>query len=233
MRRAQGNGRDMFLGADAKRNRLRTMVRWIDVSMPMYEGMLAWPGDEPFAVRADRRIARGDGCNTSCLTLHTHTGTHMDAPWHFIETGSRLHEVDSQLFFGEALIVDVSGKDVISAEDIPRNGIRPRVLFKTDNSTFPIDDKFRKHYVALTPDAAERLVEQGVKLVGIDYLSIGPFKEPGHLTHIILLRHNIVVVEGLRLAEVPAGVHSFVVLPLPLQGLDGSPCRAFVGMEEE
>lgn len=209
------------------------MVRWIDVTMPMYEGMVGWPGDEPFAVRADRRIAHGDGCNTSCLTLHTHTGTHIDAPWHFVEMGNRLHEIEAELFFGKALVVDVSGKGVITARDIPENAILPRVLFKTDNSAFPVDNKFRKHYVALTAEAAQRLVEQGVKLVGIDYLSIGPYKEPGHLTHFILLGQNIVVVEGLRLAEVPPGVHSFVVLPLPLQGLDGSPCRAFIGMEEE
>ncbi len=207
------------------------MIHWIDVSMPLYEGMVTWPGDEPFSVRPDRRIAQGQGCNTSCLTLHTHTGTHLDAPWHFIESGKRLDEVDSRLYFGKATVVEIRGEKRIEARHLANRELGNRVLFKTDNSFFPNDGIFRADYTAIEPDAAEWLVRSGVRLVGVDYLSVGPYKQTGRITHQILLQEDVLVVEGLRLAEVEAGEHWFVVLPLPLQGLDGAPCRAFIGKE--
>lgn len=214
------------------RGRAKVGLRWIDVSIPLCEGMVCWPGDDPFSVKPSRRIARGDGCNTSCLTLHTHTGTHIDAPWHFLDTGAGIDEVDSRLFFGDALVIERRGAASIRAEHIPKDGLPARVLFKTDNSDHPVDEPFRADFVALEADAAEALVDAGVRLVGVDYLSVGPYKQDGRLTHHILLEHQVLVVEGLRLGGILPGLYPFVVLPLALRGLDGSPCRAFIGGEK-
>lgn len=207
------------------------MVHWVDVSIPLWEGMTMWPGDPAFEFAPQRRIAQNAGANVSRVSLSTHTGTHVDAPWHFEEDGQRLDEVDTSLFFGEALVLELLQGQHIRAEHLPQTTLPRRVLFKTRNSDYPADTPFRSDYIALAADAAQRLVEDGVKLVGVDYLSVAPYKQPGQETHHRLLRNNVLIVEGLRLRNIPPGVCQFVVLPLPLQGADGAPCRAFVGLE--
>ncbi len=206
-------------------------IRWVDVSLPMHTDMTVWPGDPAFELKPFRRIAQGDTSNVSWVGLGTHTGTHVDAPWHGEEDGKRLHEMDTALFFGEALVLEFAEAGVIGVDDLGDSPLPPRVLFKTRNSALPLGEPFREDFVALSEDAAQRLVNDGVRLVGVDYLSVGPFGEEGALTHRRLLRSNILVVEGLRLAEAPAGACRFTVLPLPLYEADGAPCRAFVGIE--
>ena len=205
-------------------------IQWQDVSIPLHAGTTVWPGDRNLSLEPAGRIAQGDSCNTSVLTCPTHIGTHCDAPWHFEDNGKRLDEVDTSVFFGNALIVELEHVDLIRAEDLGETPFPPRVLFKTRNSQYPADPPFRKDFVALDVSAAERLVADGVKLVGIDYLSIAPFGNSGP-THHVLLQHEVFVVEGLRLANFSAGVYPFVVLPLPLAGVDGAPCRAFIGRQ--
>jgi arylformamidase len=206
-------------------------ICWHDVSIPIHAGTTVWPGDDPVRVEAASRIASGASCNTSTLTLPSHTGTHCDAPWHFEDGGKQLHEVDSQLFFGEATVMDLRGCDRIHADDLGSATLPPRLLLKTDNGSHPINGPFNTKFVAVAPDAAERMVAEGVKLVGIDYLSIAPYKDSGP-THHILLQNDIFVVEGLCLADVVGGVYPFTVLPMPLHGLDGAPCRAFIGLPQ-
>lgn len=206
-------------------------MQWVDVTIPMAEGMIVWPGDPAFTFKKDSRIAEGDSANVSFIGMSTHTGTHVDAPWHFEDRGKRLHEVDSQLFFGDAHVIEVPGVDIVTAADLGDTALPPRVLVKTRNSARDAALAFDTHYVALAEDAAERLVEDGVRLIGVDYLSVAPYKQPGQTTHHILLQAEVLIVEGLRLAEVPAGRHPFVILPLPLYDADGAPCRAFVGIE--
>jgi len=200
---------------------------WIDVSIPLRNGMTVWPGDTPFALAPDGRIAEGAGCNTSVVTTPTHAGTHCDAPWHFEDGGKRLHEVDPEVYFGEALVIEVPDVDHISAADLPMAPLPPRVLFKTRNSDYPAEAPFNTAFVALEADAAERLVADGVRLVGIDYLSIAPYKNSGP-THHVLLQNDVFIVEGLRLRGVAPGRVEFVVLPMPLHDADGAPCRAFL-----
>jgi len=207
-------------------------VRWQDVSMPLREGMAVWPGDAPFEWRPANRIAAGDGCNTSVLHMAAHTGTHVDAPWHFEEDGPRLDEVDPQVFFGSALVVEVSRADGIGVEDLPPGPLPARILFKTRNSEFSLDAPFQGDFAAVRADAAQRLVDAGVRLVGVDYLSVAPYHQPGGRTHHVLLGAGVLVVEGLRFAGVSAGIWEFVVLPLAVAGADGAPCRAFIGREE-
>lgn len=204
-------------------------MQWRDVSIPLHAGTTVWPGDPVFEMLPAQRIAEGAGCNTSHLRLCTHTGTHCDAPWHFEEDGARLHAVDTDIFFGEARLIDLPEVDCITAADLPEGPLPARVLFKTRNSELPVDAPFRTDYVGLAADAAERLADEGVRLAGIDALSIAPYKQPGQDTHHILLRRGIFVVEGLRLAGFFGGDYAFVVLPLPVLDADGAPCRAFLG----
>jgi arylformamidase len=208
-------------------------IRWIDVSIPMRPGMTIWPDDPPFECLPLNRIDAGDAYNTSLLRVATHTGTHVDAPWHFEPCGSRLDNVDSALFFGKALLIDLPRVEVITVDDLPGRPLPPRILFKTRNSERPAEAPFDRDFVAIELDAAERLVEDGVRLVGVDGLSVAPFGQEGSATHHCLLSSNILVVEGLRFKGLAAGAYFFVVLPLPVAGADGAPCRAFIGHEEK
>ena len=203
-------------------------VRWHDVSIPLKPGMTVWPGDVEFAFTPAGRIAEGAPCNTSVITTPTHVGTHCDAPWHFEPEGKRLHEVDTQLYFGEARLIEVSEVDVIRADDLGTAPLPPRVLLKTRNAQWEPNTPFHTDYTGVAPDAAQRLVDEGVRLVGIDYLSVAPYKDSGP-THHILLQNEVFVVEGLVLRDFGPGIYQFVVLPMPIWGADGAPCRAFIG----
>jgi arylformamidase len=190
--------------------------------------MTVWPGDPAIAFTADSRIEMGDSCNTSVLTLNTHTGTHCDAPWHFIEDGKRLDEIDPGIYFGDALVIDCGNVDTIHAHDLGADPLPPRILLKTRNQHIAHDAPFQEDFVAVEEDAARRMVAEGVRLVGIDYLSIAPFGN-ARPTHEVLLSAEVFIVEGLRLADIAPGRYAFVVLPLPVAGADGAPCRAFIG----
>ena len=206
---------------------------WHDVTIPMHPGMTVWPGDPSFKVQPLNRIENGDGCNMSLVSCCTHTGTHIDAPWHFEALGKRLEALDSALFFGNALLVDMSYTDLIHASHLGTNPLPRRLLIKTTASAKSVDAPFCSEYTALAPDAAQRIVDEGVGLVGIDTFGIGPYEQQDEKTHHILLCSDVIVVEGLRLGPFNAGTYAFTVLPMSLVGVDGAPCRAFIGSEEE
>ena len=209
------------------------VFHWHDVTIPMHPGMTVWPGDPPLEIRPLNRITNGDGCNTSLISCYTHSGTHIDAPWHFEGSGKRLEALDSALFFGEALLVDLTGTDLIHASHFGADPLPRRLLIKTAASARSVDAPFFSDYPALAPDAARRLVDEGVGLVGIDTFGIAPYEQPDEETHHILLRSDVIVVEGLRFGPFGAGNYAFTVLPMSLVGVDGAPCRAFLGLEEE
>jgi len=202
---------------------------WIDVSMRLKKGMLSWPGDKDYALHAQERISNGDEVNTSWFVCSTHTGTHIDAPWHFEPDGRRVHELPLELFAGSARLIDLPQAGLIEARDLGEAPLPRRVLLKTRNSERLEDEGFDEDYVAVGPDAAQRLVDEGVRIVGVDYLSVAPYGQPGQPTHHILLGNGVLIVEGLRLGGLSAGDYMFIVLPLALEGADGAPCRALAG----
>jgi arylformamidase len=191
--------------------------------------MTVWPGDPAFGFSPEARIASGAICNTSRITMSSHTGTHVDAPWHFEPNGKKVHELDPALFFGEALLIDAGGISIVHAADLGSEKLPRRLLIKSLNSRRPHDAPFTEAFVAVAPDAAQRMVDEGVRMIGVDYLSVAPFHD-SETPHHILLQHDVFVVEGLRLDQIPPGRCEFVVLPLLLEGADGAPARAFVGL---
>lgn len=208
-------------------------ITWIDVTIPLHAGMVVWPGDPPFEASLVRSMGNGDGCNITGMSISTHTGTHLDAPWHVHDDWPRLDEIDPGLFFGPATVFELSGVDVVTAEDLGGARLPARLLIKTRNSLVSSDAPFRKDFVAITSEAARRIVDERVRLLGVDGPSVGRYGQDGRETHEILLGNHIPVVEGLRLGMVPPGLCEFVVLPLHIPRADGAPCRAFAGLEEQ
>ena len=203
-----------------------------DISLSISESLVVWPGDSPVVIRQSSHLAEGDDATVSQLSLSAHTGTHVDAPAHFIPGGVGVDALDLNVLVGPALVVNALKADVLTANVLESLAIPDRfvrLLFKTRNSDRWAQDpqSFDKDYVALTQDAAEWLIVRGIQLVGIDYLSIAPF-DNGISTHRELLGSGVVVVEGLNLNGITPGRYHLTVLPLKIRGLDGAPARAIL-----
>jgi len=193
--------------------------------------MPIFPGDVPFALEPVLRIGNGQICNLSKLTLGTHTGTHLDAPWHFDDGGQRIHELDLQRLIGRAYVADLRGHGVITAESLDQSGVPgscTRLLLKTDNEHLWSEAGFRKDFVYLTGDAADWILNRSIDLIGIDYLSVEEFGAPEPIVHWKLCGAGVIIVEGLDLNEVPPGEYELICLPLKIEGGDGSPVRAIL-----
>lgn len=203
-----------------------------DATVPITSGMPVWPGDPPVKLSAKSHLSR-DKTHTVKLTaieMGSHTGTHVDAPYHMIEGGKRLHEFPIETFFGKAVVLEIPGVRSIGRAELQAfewNGVE-RVLFKTENSKHWDDGKFYEEFVYIEPEGAEFLVERGVRLVGIDYLSVDKFESESHPTHFVLLANNIVILEGLNLNGALAGEYTLAALPLNLQDADGGPARVIL-----
>lgn len=206
--------------------------RWIDVSVPIRSGMVHWP-DNP-AIRIDRikEIEKGASSNVSNLSMGSHTGTHIDAPVHFIPGGVGIDGIDIESLIGPARVVGIRDREAVRADEIDEQKLirGERILFRTRNSTecWSAED-FMPGFVYISSDAARKLVSVGVRTVGIDYLSVGGYKSPeGKETHQILLRAGITIIEGLDLSGTPPGSYDMICLPLRIEGGDGSPARALL-----
>lgn len=199
----------------------------LDVSVPLKQGMPTFPNNPPFELAPVKRIADGGSSNVSRLVLSTHTGTHVDAPKHFFDDGAGIDGLALNLLIGRTRVVDINKRGPISAEDLAAAGLREdlRVLFKTPNSALWNSGLFHEDYAHLTEAGARYLVDQGVKVVGIDYLSIEQFKKPGAPAHRILLSNSVIVIEGLNLADAEPGMYEMYCLPLLVAGGDGAPAR--------
>ncbi len=200
-----------------------------DISQTVCEGIAVWPGDRPFSCRQTMRIGRGDPCNVSALTMSVHTGTHLDAPFHFDDNGEDITRVTIEHYLGPARVVEIAAENCITAVDLERldlSGVK-RILFKTRASDVP-EHQFDPGFTYLAENAAELLGRQKILLVGTDAPSVDPFRSRTLSTHKALLAHEVAILEGVRLAEVPAGDYELICLPLKLAGLDGSPVRAIL-----
>lgn len=200
-----------------------------DISVPVYTGMVFFPGDPGAVIAPNRSLAGGDVANISELRLGSHTGTHVDAPHHFLQDGQTVDRLDLSTLIGPARVLDCThAEKQISRADIEQGcaGEVPRLLMKTRNSSLWSQPDFERDYVSLSDGAADYLVETGIKLAGIDYLSIERFKSETYHVHHALLGAGVVLLEGVDLSGVPAGDYQLICLPLKIRGGDGAPSRA-------
>jgi arylformamidase len=202
---------------------------WIDVSVPLTSGMVHWPGDPEPSFQRISEIDQGEDANVTLCRMTAHTGTHMDAPNHFLAAGEGIDRFPLEVGIGPVRVIAIpSGTQAIGRAELEGKGIGrgERVLFKTRNSEQRWDNgDFQPEFVALNASGAEFLRDAGVALVGVDYLSIGLYEADGVETHRILLGAGIWIVEGLNLAAVEGGEYDMVCLPLRIEGADGAPAR--------
>ena len=204
-----------------------------DVTLPIDPGMVIWPGDGGVRLVPIRRMADGDDLNLSKLALGVHTGTHVDAPYHFVADGTTIEQLPLEVLVGPTVVVHLPDVTTITAADLEAPYLPPetqRVLFKTRNSSLWAQGEtaFQTGFVALTLDAARWIVERPIRLVGVDYLSVDGFGSQGHPVHRTLLGAGVVAIEGLNLSRVEPGVYDMYCLPLKLVGADGAPARVIL-----
>ena len=199
-----------------------------DVTVTISREMPVYPGDPQIEIKRTLLLEEGDVANVSHLSCGTHIGTHVDPPSHFVEGGIALDQLPLDVLIGPARVVDVGDVDVIDAATVEKTALDgvTRVLFKTRNSRlWSSPHEFQRDFVYLDADAAEILVARGVKLVGIDYLSIEMFNFEQPATHVALLSNNVIVVEGLDLSGVTPGDYELICLPIKIKDGDGGPAR--------
>lgn len=201
-----------------------------DITLTITSTLPVWPGDPPVRLTQPSHLERGDICTITRLDMGAHTGTHLDAPAHFIRGGATAESLSLDVLIGPALVVDARGRGHVTANVLETLVIPPgvqRLLLHTDNSAIwqRGEMAFVEQFTAITADGAQWLVDHGIRLVGIDYLSVGSFDD-GIPTHQILLDAGVIAVEGLNLSAIEPGDYQLICLPIKLGGSDGAPCRA-------
>lgn len=202
---------------------------WIDISVTLRTGMVHWPGDRPFLIERTQDLARGDDMNLSAISLGSHSGTHIDAPLHFIPTGKSVPEMPFDAVIGPARVLEIADPESVKPEELAPHDIRSgeRILFKTRNSERCWKtDSFVEDFVYISLGAAHFLAEKGVRAVGIDYLSVGAYGNNGGETHRILLESGAWIIESLDLSGVEPGEYELICLPLKVLNSEGAPARA-------
>jgi arylformamidase len=203
-------------------------MKLIDVSVPLDGSLPTYPGNTPFSLEPIKRIADGGSSNLSTLHLSAHAGTHVDAPRHFFDAGISVDAIPLEILCGRTRVVEVTSRKAVEADDLAAAGDLSedvRVLIKTHNSRLWGSGEFHADYIGVAESGAKYLVEHGIKVVGVDYLSVEPFKTPGAPAHHALLGGGTIVIEGLNLRDVEPGVYDMVCLPLRVVGADGAPAR--------
>jgi arylformamidase len=204
-----------------------------DISLTVSPTLPVWPGDPPVKMTLTESMDAGAEYNLTRLDISAHTGTHVDAPHHFLNDGRTVENLPLDILTGPCYVVQLPDDvDEISAEVLERTSLPSgtiRILFGTRNSKLWArqEKNFQEDFVAISPDGAEWLVAHGIKLVGVDYLSVAPFSDSVP-THEILLRAGVIALEGLNLSQIPRGFYDLYCLPLKLAGADGAPARAIL-----
>jgi arylformamidase len=203
--------------------------RIYDISVPIRTGGLVYPGNPEIEITLQQAVAKGAGANVSYVRFGSHTGTHADAARHFFDDGQTVDKIPLHRLVGPALLLSFPDDlRAVSASDLRNHDLkgRKRVLLRTRNSALLSQKEFVRDYTYLAPDGAQYLVDSGVELVGIDYLSIEQFHSGHHKTHRILLERSVVILEGLDLSVPAPGEYELICLPLRIEGCDGAPARA-------
>jgi arylformamidase len=203
--------------------------RIYDISVPIRSGGLVYPGNPEIEINLQQAVAKGAGANVSFIRFGSHTGTHADAARHFFDDGQTVDAIPLERLIGPALLLSFPDDlRAVSAADLQKHDIKghKRILLRTRNSALLSQKEFVRDYTFLAPDGAQYLVDQGVELVGIDYLSIEQFHSGHHNTHRTLLGKSVVILEGLDLSVPAPGAYQLICLPLRIEGCDGAPARA-------
>jgi arylformamidase len=205
-------------------------MKLIDVTVPLDANLPTYPGNTPFAIEAIKRIARGDSSNVSTLHMSAHAGTHVDAPRHFFDDAPGAEALPLEMLLGRTRVIEITSRGGISADALADIDISEdvRVLFKTSNSRLWGTPDFHQDYVGVTSSGAEHLIAHGIKVVGVDYLTVEEFKKPGAPAHHVLLGGGAIVIEGLNLRDVDPGIYDMLCLPLRVVGADGAPARVIL-----
>jgi arylformamidase len=206
------------------------LTDFTDITLPLRPQMPIWPGSVGVRLTQTLRLAAGDPANVSRLDCDVHVGTHVDAPCQFLADGCSVDQLPLEMMIGPVLVAHLPGIEAVTADALAHLALFPgirRLLLRTRNSEWWAAGmtEFREDYVALTAEAAQWVVNQGIRLIGVDYLSVQRYRTSS-LTHRILLGADVIVLEGLNLANVEAGVYELICLPLRLVGADGAPARA-------
>lgn len=204
---------------------------WIDISVPLYTGMVHWPDNPPVEIERAMDMNKGAVCNVSKLSMGAHTGTHMDAPLHFFNDGRSIDTMPLSATLGRARVIEIRDTESIKPDELKPHNIQlgERILFKTINSThYWSRDEFVKDFVYISHEAAQFLAKAGIQTVGVDYLSVGGYSKDGPETHHALLGAGIWIIEGLNLANVRAGSYDLICLPIKMKGSEGAPARAIL-----
>jgi arylformamidase len=203
-----------------------------DLSLPIFPGMVVWPDNPNVILRRTLDQEKGDIATVSELSFGVHTGTHLDAPVHFVRGGAGVDSLALEALCGPALVCHALEAEALTAAIFEALSIpagTKRLLLRTRNSDLWAKDvrQFDTNYVAVSADGARWLADHGVAVIGVDYLSVAPYPDP--LTpHDILLRAGVIPVEGLNLSGIAPGNYTFYCLPLKLVGADGAPARAIL-----
>lgn len=202
-----------------------------DISLPVTETLATWPGQSQPKFTFTSHQNRGDNSTGTHLSMSAHTGTHLDAPLHFIQDGIGVDQLNLEKLIGPAYVVHAPDADAITADLLESFAIPPgttRLLIRTRNSNWWAsgdDREFHTDYVAIEPDAADWIVAHGIVCLGVDYLSVGPW-DNGTPTHVTLLSNGVIPIEGLNLQGIKRGAYQLICLPIKLKDRDGAPCRA-------
>ena len=205
--------------------------QWIDISVLLRNAMVHWPTDPSVRIERVKDMEHGASNTLSVISMGSHTGTHMDAPLHFIRQGRGIDKMPLDTTVGRVRVIEIQDTESIKPEELARYRIRrgERILFKTRNSSRSWQtNTFIEDFVFISKEAARFLAERKVRVVGVDYLSVGGFKRDGMETHRALLEGGVWIIEGLDLSSVKPGKYDFICLPLKIEQGDGAPARAIL-----
>ena len=206
------------------------MTHFIDITRPVTKNLISWPGRLPPEHHWDKSIAQGDHCNASFWKMSAHSGTHMDAPLHFIEGGRAIDQIPPDVFIGVCTVIDLPAMNCSVMDDALASQFRgeKRLLIRTHHSDAGSEVIYQPHDALLTSEAASILIDGGLMLIGTDRLSVDDSRGADYALHHLLLKASCVIVEGLHLAKVTPGRYSLIAAPLRLTGKEASPVRALL-----